>query len=123
MLTKIPLSVVVLMKNSLLAGGIASRLRDADASDLFNMTLLETVDQDKMIEQLIDLSPEIIIMDALDVHLLNQLPISKVLEILPKTKIVQLNCSNDDIHVFTSEEWHAHKTDDLFSKMMESVTR
>ena len=121
MLTKVLLSVVVLMKNSLLAGGIASRLQDD--SHLFDMTLLETADHDKMIEQLIDLDPEIIIMDALDVHLLNQLPISKVLEILPKTKIVQLNCSNDDIHVFTSEEWHAHKTGDLFSKMMESVSQ
>lgn len=121
MLTKIPLSVVVLMKNSLLAGGIASRLRD-DAH-LFQMTLLETTERDKMIEQLLDLNPNIIIMDALDVHLLEQLPIIKLLEILPKIKIVQLNGSNDDIHVFTSEEWQARKTDELFSKMLESVVQ
>jgi len=109
------------MKNSLLAGGVASRLRD-DAH-LFDAILLETVDSCEMIEQLIDLSPEIIIMDALDIHLLEKMPIIKLLEILPKTKIVQLNGSNDDIRVFTSEEWRAHKTDELFSKMLESVAQ
>ena len=118
---KLPLSVAVLMKNSLLADGIASRLREDSLH--FRATLLDTSDREEMVIQLLELCPEIIIVDALDVNLLKQLSIIELLETLPETKIVQLNCSNDDVRVFTSEEWQAHRADELFSKMLESVVQ
>jgi hypothetical protein len=68
MLIKDPLSVVVLANKSLLAGGIAGRLKDD--SHLFDVTLLETNDHDEMIAQLVGLNPGIALVDALDMHLL-----------------------------------------------------
>jgi DNA-binding NarL/FixJ family response regulator len=117
---KAPLSVVVLMKNSLFAGGIASRLQEN--GEIFQTVLLDAADQAEMLLQLLHLDPVIIIVDALDKYLFEQLPLIELLETFPKTRIVQVNCINDDVHVFTSEEWHPHKTDELFSKMLEIVS-
>lgn len=116
---KPPLPVAVLMQNSLLAGGIASRLQED--SELFQASLFDITDREEMILQLLSLNPAIIIVDALDKYLLEQIPLIELLEIFPKTRIIQINCVNDDVRVFTSEEWQAEKTDDLFSKMLEIV--
>jgi len=117
---KLPVSVAVLMRNSLLAGGIASRLQEN--SHLFQASLLDITDREEMILQLLGLDPAIIIVDALDKYLFAQLPLIDLLEIFPQTRIIQINCANDDVRVFTSEEWQAQKTDDLFLKMLEAVT-
>ncbi|MBT3315814.1 MAG: hypothetical protein HN390_14495 [Anaerolineae bacterium] len=114
------LPVVVLAKNSLFAGGIASRLKDD--SDIFNMTVINLAGAENAVEQLLHINPEIVIVDALDVRATEELPIIGILEILPKARIIQLNCSENGVRVFSSEEWEAHKTDELFTKMLESVT-
>ncbi len=116
---KPPVSVAVLMRNSLLAGGIASRLQEKD--HLFRASLLDITDREELILQLLGLDPTIIIVDAQDKYLLEQLPLIELLEIFPKTRVIQVNCMNDDVRVFTSEEWQAQKTDDLFLKMLEAA--
>ncbi len=115
-----PLRVVVLAHNSLLAGGVASRLRED--SHLFEVDVIDAAAVDDAANQLLSITPEIVIVDALDERVIEKLPIIKLLEILPTVKVIQLNCRNDQIRVFTSEQRRAHKTGELFTMMQDIVT-
>ncbi len=108
------------MRSSLLAGGIASRLQEN--GHLFETVLLDVTDREEMILHLLGVDPVIIIVDALDKYLFEQLPLIELLETFPNTRVVQVNCINDDVRIFSSEEWHTNKTDDLFLKMLEIVS-
>ena len=95
------LSVVVLAHHSLFADGLASSL--AQYSDIFDVHLIDGVKADTQ-QKLRRLQPVIVVMDTLDTELMLALPAVQVLQILPNTKIIQINCNSDDVQIISSEQ-------------------
>jgi DNA-binding NarL/FixJ family response regulator len=115
----LPQKIIVLSRQSLLADGIASLLRTQQ--HLFKVEVIDVVKVQDTFKKLSAAIPEIIIVDASDPDLLAEFPISSLLELLPRAKIIQFNCSNDKIQVFTSEQWRMQESGSLISIIQEAV--
>ena len=105
-----PLNVVILAHASLLSGGIASKLQEYNK--LFNVQTIDS-EASEAIDLLKEKSPSVIIMDAGDKRICEQLPISKILEWLPKAKVIRLDLSSDWIKVYSSMEVKVSRTSEL----------
>ncbi len=113
--------VVVLAQGSLLIEGIASLLREHPQQ--FKVVDVDVVQETQGMQKLIDLAPQIIILDTFDQDLLDKFPIRSLPEFLPNTKIIQLNCKEKSIQMYKSQQWHTHESGSLISIMQEAVAQ
>lgn len=114
-----PQQIAVLFQHSLLADGIISQLREY--SHLFSVVAIDIIDERNATGKLLDASPEIIIVDALDEKNATAFSIASLLRLLPMAKILQLNCNNNNIQVFMSEQWRIQESTSLLSVLEEAV--
>ena len=113
--------VVVLAQGSLLVEGIASLLREQPRQ--FKVVVFDDLHNQHSMEKLIDLNPHIIILDTHDQDLLETFPISSLPEILPNTKIIQLNCKKKTFQMFKRQQWQTQDSGSLISIMQEAVAQ
>jgi DNA-binding NarL/FixJ family response regulator len=112
--------VVVLSRQSLFVEGIASLLREQP--QFFKVVVVDTVHDQDGFSQLIAIAPELIILDAFDKNLVSEFPLKSLLDYLPNTKIIQLNCNKDSIQLFKCEHWHMQESGSLISLIQNVVT-
>jgi len=102
------LNVVILTHNSLLSGGIASKLREYKESLDVQTLDLKAKNVLKVLKQK---APDVIILDAGDSKICAKTPIVKLLEAAPNAKVIRLDLESDSVKVFSSTEKkvaHAH---------------
>ena len=102
--------VVILSSQSLLAEGVASRLRQ-----YLNHTELEIVDprQADAMLNIINIQPSILLLDITDAEAVRICSLSKLLLSLPELKIIRLDPQHEQIQVVTSEQHPAVNVHDL----------
>ncbi len=110
------LRVVVLSSQSLLATGIASRL--SERPDIFDVRVIDVRRADAP-RQLRAASPAIVVVDATDDGLIEKMPIAKLLEALPTAKVMRLDCTSEQIQIFSTEQRRAHGIGELIAMMQD----
>ncbi len=116
----LPKQVAVLSQHSLLIDGIASQLREN--RHLFKVVVIDVAEVQGAIEQLLDTNPESILLDAVDAHVMAKFSTTSLLELLPMSKIIQVNWSNNNIQVFMSEQWRIKESGSLIAQLQEVVS-
>ena len=111
------LTIAVLSHNSLLAGGIASKLRERP--DLFDVHAFDVSSAD-VHDALRAVNPAIVVVDAIDRYVATKLPISELLSAVPTAKVVQLECNSNHIRIFSTEKRRARDTGELID-MIRSI--
>jgi hypothetical protein len=105
-----PYRVAVLSHRSLFAKGTAARLRQLP--EHYEITELDPRDPN-VLEEISELAPEAVIIDAEDDELAERIPLSQLMSALPKLTIIRLDPKSDQIQVVTSEQRQAGTMDDL----------
>jgi hypothetical protein len=105
-----PYRVAVLSHRSLFAKGAAARLRQLP--EHFEILELDPRDPD-VLEEISELAPEAVIIDAQDEGLAERIPLGQLMSTLPKLTIIRLDPKSDQIQVVTSERRQAGTMHDL----------
>jgi len=102
--------VVVLTDYSLLVQGIASRLRQSAHS-----LEVELVDfrQANVLETLINLQPQVVILESTDVEKSSMCSLGSLFEALPNLVVIELNLENSNIHMIRGDQYQAMDSTDL----------
>jgi DNA-binding NarL/FixJ family response regulator len=102
--------VVVLTDYSLLAQGIASRLRQSSRS-----LEVEVVDfrQPGVLDTLIQLQPQVVIFESRDVESSSMCSLGSLFNALPNLVVVELNLDNSNIQLIRGGQYKAIDSTDL----------
>jgi DNA-binding NarL/FixJ family response regulator len=102
--------VVVLTDYSLLAQGIASRLRQSSRS-----LQVDVVDfrQPNVLDSLVQLQPQVVIFESRDVEKSNMCSLSSLFNALPNLVVIELNLDNSNIHLIRGGQYNAIDCTDL----------
>ena len=104
------LNIIILTHNSLLSGGLASKLNEYKESltvralDLNQADYLNTLKSEP---------PEVIILDSSDSNASQKTTIVQLLEAAPDAKVISLNLASDLVKVFSSTERKVGSANDL----------
>lgn len=109
--------VVVLTDYSLLAQGIASRLRQSSRS--LEVVVLDFRQADVM-EELVNLRPQVVIYGSRDVEQSDRIPLGSLFNMLPNLMVIELNLDNSNIQLIRGGQYNAADSTDLVS-MLEDV--
>ncbi len=104
------LNIIILTHNSLLSGGLASKLNEYKESLAVRTLDLNGADYINILKN--DL-PEIIILDSSDSNKSQKATIMELLEAAPDAKVISLNLTNDLVKVFSSTEQKVSSANDL----------
>lgn len=109
--------VVVLTDYSLLAQGIASRLRQSSRS--LEVMVLD-FRQANLMEELVSIQPQVVIYGSRDVEKSDRIPLGSLFNILPNLMVIELNLDNSNIQMIQGGQYNAADCKDLVS-MLEDV--
>ncbi len=109
------LRVAVLAQHSLFAEGLATRLREYKR--VFEVFSIDATVVEDAIRRLLEAEPTIVIVDANDAGLLKEIPVTRLLNLLPGARVIQIDADSDRVQVFFSEQRYAPATNDLVSMM------
>ena len=109
-----PARVAIFSRQSLLAGGIAQPM--AHSPEVFEVVSFDPA-QAEALRDLRAFRPAIVIVDALDAQ--RAIPLTTLLELLPGTKVVQVDCDHDHVQVFCSEQFSARRLSDLLATLQQ----
>ena len=110
--------VVVLTDYSLLAQGIASRLRQSSRS--LEVIVLD-FRQANVLEELVKLQPQAVIYGSRDVEKSDQCPLGSLFNVLPNLMVIELSLDNSNIQLIRGGQYNAAEFTDLVS-MLEDVS-
>jgi hypothetical protein len=110
--------VVVLTDYSLLAQGIASRLRQSSRS-----LEVEVVDfrQADVLEEIIKMQPQVVIYGSRDVEKSNTCPLGSLFNALPNLMVIEVNLDNSNVQLIRSGQYNAADFSGLV-RMLEDVS-
>jgi hypothetical protein len=108
--------VVVLTDYSLLAQGIASRLRQSARS-----LEVEVIDfrQADMLDALVHIQPDVVILGSRDVEQSNQCQLGSLFNVLPNLMVIEVNLDNSNVQLIRSGQVNAADISGLV-RMLES---
>lgn len=109
--------VVVLTDYSLLAQGIASRLRQSSRS--LEVVVLD-FRQPNVMDELVRLYPQVVIYGSRDVEKSDRIPLGSLFNLLPNLMVIELNLDNSNVQLIQGGQYNATDCTDLVS-MLEDV--
>ena len=112
-----PLNIVVLLHNSLLSMGIASRLKEQVDRIYVQIIDSESPDVQGVLSKQ---SPEIIILDSGDLECTQKISLSQLFDWVPTAKVVILDLLTQKVHVYSSQELQVSRTSELLSFFQQS---
>ena len=104
------MTVIILSGQSLFVEGIASRLRQFP--EQVTILVIDPKDLDA-IDQMQQVQPATVILDAHDTDTIQLCPLSKLIFSFPDTKILRLDSQQEKIQVVSSENVQASSVQDL----------
>ena len=108
-----PLRIAILAKQSLFLEGIANKLKNyPGVVDAYFVTPTFP----NAINELIAISPTIILIDAGDIDT-TQLSIPLILDSIPNSKVYRFDLSSDHISIFTSKSLNVRRVNELVEFM------
>jgi gamma-glutamyl phosphate reductase len=110
--------VVVLTDYSLLAQGIASRLRQSSRS--LEVVVLDFRQADVM-NELVRLQPQVVIYGSRDVEQSDRCPLGSLFNALPNLTVIELSLDSSNIQLIRGGQYNAADCTDLVS-MLEDVS-
>jgi hypothetical protein len=110
--------VVVLTDYSLLAQGIASRLRQSSHSLEVDVVDFRRPD---VMDEIIKLQPQVVIFGSNDVEKSNRCPLGSLFNALPNLMVIELNLNNSNIQLIRGGQYNAADFTDLV-RMLEDVS-
>jgi len=110
--------VVVLTDYSLLAQGIASRLRQSSRS--LEVVVLDFRQADVM-NELVRLQPQVVIYGSRDVEQSDRCPLGSLFNALPNLTVIELSLDSSNIKLIRGGQYNAADCTDLVS-MLEDVS-
>jgi len=110
--------VVILSTRSLFVEGVAKRLKRQLPEE--HMQVVDARQADAL-EQVVAARPTIVILDATDAEATRNCPLSKMLNALPKLKVIRLDPQKDQIQVVVSEQRAVEQVSDLIEVIKSSA--
>jgi len=104
------LRIVILSRGSIFADGIARRL--AEREDVAMVRLVD-VRRDDVLEQVCELRPSLVILDATDAVACQRLSVACILNAVPGVTLIQVDPRSDQIVIFKSIEKQAARVHDI----------
>ncbi len=92
------IKVVILAYHSLLADGIANLL--VASANLFDTYLVDAAAKDA-IEQILEIDPDVVIVDAMDMCAARKQVIENLMAVLPQGVVLQIDTGSDLIKIFS----------------------
>ncbi|NIM95931.1 MAG: hypothetical protein GTO18_19705 [Anaerolineales bacterium] len=103
-------TVVILSGHSLFAEGTASSLRRS--TDALQITVINSREPN-LLEQITEIAPGTVILDTSDDTLIENCPITALLEAIPDLRIIRLDPESEEIQVVTGEQRKAANINEL----------
>jgi DNA-binding NarL/FixJ family response regulator len=110
------LRIAVLAHNSLLADGIASRLREHGGP--LEVQAVAAGDAD-LPQRLQRARPAIVLMDSTDVEAVERMPLERLWALLPEARVVRLDPASDHVRVFCCERRRAPGIESLIAAILQ----
>lgn len=110
--------VVVLTDYSLLAQGIASRLRQSSRS--LDVIVLDFRQAD-VLNEVVRLQPQVVIYGSRDVEQSDRCPLGSLFNALPYLTVIELNLDSSNVQLIRGGQYNATDCTDLVS-MLEDVS-
>lgn len=109
------LKIAVLAHHSLLADGIASRLREHAGQIEVQTVEAGAVDLPQRLQRA---RPAIVLMDSTDAEAVENMPLDRLWALLPETRVMRLDPASDHVRVFSCERWRVPGIDGLIAALL-----
>jgi len=112
------IKVVILAYHSLLADGIANLLEAS--ANLFDTHLVDAGAEDA-IEQILEIDPDVVLFDALDICATKKQVVENLMAILPQGVVLQIDSGSDLIKIFSFVSRHVNQIDEVATIIQDTV--